>query len=445
MAKTRRRRRKALPADPVMVDIKSLSHDGRGIAQVDGKTIFIDGALPLEKVEFTYTDRRSKFDEGKLHQVLEASADRVEAPCSHSAICGGCNLQHMDTVAQINMKQSVLEEQLTHFGAVAVDEYLPPLVGPQLGYRRKARLAVKNVPKKGGVLVGFREKRNSFVADIQSCPVLDVRVGQKLAELGDLIAKLSINDKIPQIEVALGDTEIALVFRHLEPLSSEDLRLLVQFCQEHIFHLYLQSGGPKTVVKIWPEDSPSRLHYQVPAHGLAYGFHPMDFTQVNSEINLQMIDRALELMDLSPEDRVLDLFCGLGNFTLPLAKYCQEVVGVEGSEEMVERGRENAVANGLTNVDFFSADLTKDMSQEAWAKKGFDKILIDPPRSGALDIIALLPKFNANKIVYVSCNPATLARDAGELVKQGYRLVKAGVMDMFPHTAHVESIALFEK
>ena len=445
MARARRRRRKTLPADPVVVQIESLSHDGRGVAHIEGKTIFIDGALPSEKVEFIYTDRRSSFDEGKLHQVIEASVDRVEPPCEHSAICGGCNLQHMDPAAQIAMKQSVLEEQLTHFGAVAAEQYLPPLTGPQLGYRRKARLAVKFVPKKGGVLVGFREKRNSFVADIGSCLVLDERVGQKLADLRGLIENLTIKNKIPQIEVAMGDEKVALVFRHLEPFSAEDIKQIVQFCQEQEFHLYLQAGGPKTVTKIWPEEASSRLGYQVPSQGLTYAFHPMDFTQVNSDINLKMIECALELMDLKASDRVLDLFCGMGNFTLPLAKYCQEVVAVEGSEEMVERGRENAAANNISNVSFHCADLVKDMGEESWAKKGFDKILIDPPRSGALEIIGLLPKFNANRIVYVSCNPATLARDAGELVKLGYRLVKAGVMDMFPHTAHVESIALFEK
>ena len=445
MARRRTRRRKALPTEPVAVEIESLSHDGRGVAHIDGKTIFVDGALPGEKVEFIYTDKHSRFDEGKIHQVIEASDDRVEPPCEHSAICGGCNLQHMAPAVQIAMKQGVLVEQLTHFGAVAADSYLEPLTGPLLGYRRKARLAVKYVPKKGGAMVGFREKRNSYVADIGECPVLDERVGRKLVDLRGLIEKLSVKDKIPQIEVAMGDNEVALVFRHLEPVTSDDVKFMVEFCQEHDFHLYLQPGGPKTVTKLWPEDSAHRLHYELPNQDLKFTFHPMDFTQVNSEINVKMIDRALELMDLSPTDRVLDLFCGLGNFTLSLARHCQEVVGVEGSEEMVERGQENAKANGLTNVSFYAADLVKDMSQAPWAEKGFDKILIDPPRSGALEIITLLPKFNANTIVYVSCNPATLARDAGELVKLGYRLVKAGVMDMFPHTAHVESIALFVK
>ncbi len=442
-----RRRKKKLPQEPVRVEIESLSHDGRGVAHVEGKTVFVEGALAGEIVDFQYTDRRSKFDEGKVLQVHQASCDRVEPSCSFAAICGGCSLQHMAADAQIKMKQAVLLEQLQHFGGLSPEELLPPLTGPVTHYRRKARLAVKFVPKKGGAMVGFREKRSPFVADIDECPVLVREIGSRLPEFKELLNDLEAHRTIPQIEVAQGDDATALVVRHLEALSEQDTEKLTNFFQERDLHLYLQPGGNHTVHRVWPvspDSQQDRLSYELPDFGITMKFHPMDFTQVNPTINRAMVKLAVELLDPQANDRVLDLFCGLGNFTLPLATRAGAVVGVEGSEDMVIRGEENARFNQLEHVEFHAADLTQPFEEQPWAHDGFNKILIDPPRSGALEIVQKITIFRPDRIVYVSCNPATLARDAGELDKLGYGLKKAGVMDMFPHTAHVESIAVFE-
>lgn len=441
----RRRSRRKIPKDPVSLSIESLSHDGRGIGRIDGKTVFVDGALPGESIEFVYTDRKRNFDEGRVVELHNSSPVRQETPCEHALICGGCSLQHLQDAEQIKVKEQTLLEQFQHFGDVEAEQQLAPMLGPTLGYRRKARLAVKNVPKKGGVLVGFREKRNSFVTDIESCPVLDERVGSWIPALKSLIGGLECCASLPQIEVAAGDEEVAFVFRHLQPLSTSDEEKLRAFCEENQIHGYLQPKGPTTVHRIHPKEGVERLHYRLEEFGLEFAFHPMDFTQVNADINRQMVSRAISLLELKETDRVLDLFCGLGNFTLPIATKAATVVGVEGSEAMVERGYENAKRNGLENVQFYAADLTEDNSAKPWAEAGFDKILLDPPRSGAVEMMPLLDKYQAQRIVYVSCNPATLARDAGELKKLGYRMLQAGVMDMFPHTTHVESIAVFEK
>jgi 23S rRNA (uracil1939-C5)-methyltransferase len=440
----RRRRKNNLPADPVDLTIDGMSHDGRGVGHIEGKTVFVDGALPSEQVQFQYTSKRSKFDEGRAVEILASSPQRVDPRCAQALLCGGCSLQHMSTEGQITMKSDVLMEQLAHFGGQKPEHVLEPMVGPLFGYRRKARLGVKYVEKKGAVLVGFREKRNSFLAEIDQCHVLAPEVGLAFPELKELIYRLQNRTVIPQIEVAKGDDAVAIIVRHLEPLGDQDVNQLREFCQQRQLHLYLQPGGNDTVHKVWPQDNMQRLSYGLPRYNLDMRFHPNDFTQVNQEINQKMIDRALELMDLNPQDRVLDLFCGLGNFTLPMARAAATVVGVEGDDAMVERGRENALHNGVSNVEFYGADLTRDFDNQPWAKSGFNKILIDPPRSGALEIVTKMTVFKPERIVYVSCNPATLARDAGELKKQGYRLLKAGVMDMFPHTTHVESIALFE-
>jgi 23S rRNA (uracil1939-C5)-methyltransferase len=378
-------------------------------------------------------------------EVLKSSADRVEPPCPHFSICGGCALQHLDRSAQIRFKQSVLEEQFLHFGKIKPETWLPPLVDETTAYRRKARLGVKFVIKKDELLVGFREKKSSFLADIKQCSVLDERVGTQLMDLRACLTTLEKRAAIPQIEVSAGDQEVALVFRHLEELPASDVAALVSFCEARNWQCYLQPAGPDSVHRVFPQEGEDRLFYQLPDFGLSLGFHPMDFTQVNAGINRKMMALALELLDPQPTDRVLDLFCGLGNFTLPLATRAGEVIGVEGSETMAERGHENAARNQLTNVSFYAQDLTADFSQQPWAKQGFDRLLIDPPRSGAEEVVRYLPKFKAKRIVYVSCNPATLARDAGLLAEAGYRLTKAGVMDMFPHTTHVESIAVFEK
>lgn len=445
----RRRRRKPLPTEPVNATIHAFSHEGRGICSVEGKTVFVDNALKGEEVSFQYTEKRGKFDEGVAIEIYKASEDRVTPPCEHADICGGCSLQHMSNSAQIAHKQNVLVEQLDHFGDHSHKggdyELVEPLQADVLGYRRKARLGVKFVPKKGGALVGFREKRSSFLATIDSCVVLDPRVGQLITPLKNMISELDSNDKTAQLEVAMGDDQVALVVRHLVPLTEKDQNLWIEFGKEHGIYIYLQPKGPDTVHLLYGPDTRDWLSYRLDDYDVEMLFHPMDFTQVNASINSKMVKRAIEWLEPKADDRILDLFCGLGNFTIPLATKVQNVVGVEGSEAMVERGQMNAKHNGLSNVEFYATNLQDDFTQEEWAQQGFNKILIDPPRSGALDVVQNITRFNPERIVYVSCNPATLARDAGELKEKGYKLVKAGVMDMFPHTSHTESIALFER
>ena len=441
----RRHRKQRLPQDPVETIIETLSHDGRGIARIDGKTVFIDGALTGETINFLYTKKNSKYDEGKIVDLLaNSSSDRVDAKCQHFGVCGGCSLMHMSSEAQLRLKQTTLAEQLKHFGGLTPESWLEPLKGPLWAYRRKARLGVKHVPKKERVLVGFREKGSPFLAVLEHCEVLDQRVGARLAELGEMIANLEAHNRIAQIEVAMDDEHVALVFRNLDPLSDSDQQAMIAYGQANDLWIYLQSGGPDTIMPIWPENP--QLSY-APEAGLQLRFEPSDFTQVNAQINHTMIERTMELLDISADDRILDLFCGLGNFTLPLAKRVTEVVGVEGDANLVKHARQNASLNKLDNATFEMADLTKTALKDyPWAKAGFNKILLDPPRSGAFEVLHQLADLGAERLVYVSCNPATLARDAGELVdKHGYTLVTAGIMDMFPHTRHVESIALFIK
>ncbi|MBB5321493.1 23S rRNA (uracil(1939)-C(5))-methyltransferase RlmD [Marinobacter oulmenensis] len=443
-----KRRRKALPKEPLRCHIETLSHDGRGIARTDeGKTQFVDGALPGETVMAKMVGTRSRFDELRTLEVLESSAERQQPPCEFADLCGGCSLQHMGPDAQIRFKEQTLREHFAHFGGIEPEEWIAPMRSPDaLGYRRKARLGVRFVKARDSVLVGFREKRNSFLTDIDRCVVLDPRIGERIEPLRELLYGMDAYDRIPQVEVACGDDSAAMVFRNMDELSSGDREKLVAFGQAHDLHIYLQPKGPDTVHRIWPASAgrdEERLSYRMESHNLVMQFHPMDFTQVNAGINRDMVARAVDWLDVQPDERVLDLFCGLGNFTLPLARRGGQVVGVEGDDAMVVRGRENARLNDLDNVDFFGADLHGDFTGQSWAREGFDKILIDPPRSGAEEICKYLTAFGAGRIVYVSCNPATLARDAGVMVRNGYRLVRAGVMDMFPHTTHVESIALF--
>lgn len=430
---------------PVEITIERFSHEGRGLAHLEGKTLFVEGALPGETVRAAYVMTHKKYDELRTLEVVSASADRVEPPCAHFSVCGGCSLQHLSRPAQIAFKQGVLAEQFRHFGGLEPEAWLPPLVDPEPAYRRKARLGVKYVIKKEALLVGFREKQSNFLADIQDCSVLDERISSQLLALREVIRGLVKFDHIPQIEVAAGDADVALVFRHMEPLPAEDIAALTAFCAERGWQLYLQPGGNDSVHRVWPAQGEDRLHYALPDFGLTMAFHPMDFTQVNAGINRRMVKLALDLLDPQPGERVLDLFSGLGNFTLPLATRAGAVVGVEGSQAMADRGHENARGNGLANVQFYAQDLTADFSAQPWARQGFDRLLIDPPRSGAEEVVRYLPKFGARRVVYVSCNPATLARDAGLLQEAGYRLTQAGVMDMFPHTTHVESIAVFDK
>lgn len=440
-----RRRRKALPSEPARCVVETLSHDGRGIARDNGKAQFVDGALPGETVMAKFISSRSKFDELRTVEVLEAAESRMTPPCNFADLCGGCSLQHMAGDAQIQFKEDTLRDHFAHFGGIEPEEWVAPMRSPALGYRRKARLGVKYVPARESVLVGFREKRNSFLTDIDRCVVLDPRIGDRITPLRELLHGMEAYRRIPQVEVACGDDTAAMIFRNMDPLNDSDTQALIDFGQAHELHIYLQPKGPDTVHRIWPESGEERLSYGMDEFDLTMKFHPMDFTQVNVDINRNMVSRAVEWLDIQPTERVLDLFCGLGNFTLPLARRAGQVVGVEGDDAMVVRGRENAELNGLSNVAFHGADLQADFTAQPWAAEGFDKILIDPPRSGAQEVCEYLTAFGAKRIVYVSCNPATLARDAGVMVRNGYRLVRAGVMDMFPHTTHVESMAMFER
>lgn len=432
--------------DSTTAEVHSLSHDGRGIATVNSKTTFISGALPNETVTYKITRRRSNYHDADVVEVLTPSVERVTAPCKHFGVCGGCSLQHMSTDTQLALKQQTLLDQLKHFGQVQPEHILAPLNADSIGYRRKARLGVKYVIKKEKLLVGFREKSSNYLAELQSCAVLHPAIGQRFSELSELILSLELFMNIPQIEVAIGDTDVALVFRHLADMSQADTNKLKAFGEKYQFHIYLQPNPPAKVHQIWPETQPERIAYTLPDEKLEFLFHPLDFTQINLEMNRLMVKQALRLLDLKSTDKVLDLFSGIGNFTLPIAKYAQHVTGVEGGMEMVARATANAQHNGITNVDFHAANLMEPVTSAPWMKAQYDKILIDPPRAGAKEMLPFINQFGAQTIVYVSCNPATLARDAGELVnKHGYRLTHAGIMNMFPHTSHIEAMAVFEK
>ena len=418
----RRFRKQKLPAEPVELEITSLSHEGRGISHIDGKVAFVDGALEGERVIASYIRRRNSYDELRTESVQQASPLRVTPPCAFAGTCGGCSLQHMDPAAQIEFKQSVLLEQMAQaLGHELIGvEILPTLRDTDFHYRRKARLAARFVSKKGGALVGFREKYSSFVAEMNNCEVLVANVAKLIAPLRMLFSELDGKMEIPQIEVAVGESApdltaplvVALVVRHLSELSAADTDALTAFAKEHQVEIYLQSGGVDTVTGLWPLRETDRLSYFLPDFGLELGFHPMDFTQVNAGINRKIVKKALDLLEISKEDDVLDLFCGLGNFTLAAATLCDSVVGVEGSEEMVLRGGENAIKNGLTNTAFYAANLAKSFENEVWASKKYTKIILDPPRSGALEIIHEVAQLGAARIVYISCNPATLAHRA---------------------------------
>ena len=429
----------------VEAEITALTLEGKGVARVDGKTVFIDGALPEEKVAFRYTSYKANYDEGRVEAVLSASPNRVEPKCQHFAICGGCSWQHISLEAQIRYKQQILLDNLQHLGKVQPETVFEPLTADGWGYRRKARLGARWVRKKQQALVGFREKNGGLLAEISRCEVLHPLVGERITALKDLVTSLDARDTVPQIEVALGDDEVAaLVVRHMQPLSAGDTEKLLNFAREFEFELYLQPAGPQTVHKVFGERA---LFYTHPHFDTRVQFEPLDFIQVNQALNRQMVSRVLELLAVKSTDTVLDLFCGLGNFTLPLARHAAQVIGVEGDAAMVERARAAAHANGIQNTAYYACNLmSDDLSKEPWLKRTYDRILLDPPRAGAKELIPHLGKLKAERIVYVSCDPATLARDVGELVHtQGYRLVGAGVMDMFPHTAHVESIAVFAR
>lgn len=499
-ARVRQRLKDAHPL-PFVVD--GLSHDGRGVAvygnthnnndnndndnnddmgidfnhlpDKHGKKVFVNFALPHETVQVQLTNSRNSFEEGDAIAVLaNPNPERQLPPCPHFGVCGGCSLQHWQPDGQIAFKQSVLAELLAHQAGVQPDNWLPPVVGDRLGYRTKARLGVRYVAKKDTALVGFRERSSNYLAELNECHVLDPRIGFDMQALKSLISSLDTREHIAQLELAMGEQisnlpdgnqPVALIVRHLQPLTDADLDKLKTFFAQRHWQLYLQPKGADSIHRIalptddhlcYPTNNRhdqqfGNLYYRLPKYDLIYRFIPTDFTQVNLSVNQQMTQLACELLDLQVGEQVLDLFCGLGNFSLPMARLVGgkdgqqgQVIGVEGSDAMTQRAKDNAQHNKLHNTQFFSQDLTQDFSDKPWAK-AVDALLIDPPRSGAWEVMQYLPRFNAKRIVYVSCNPTTLARDAKALIDNGYRLTHAGVMDMFCHTGHVESIARFER
>jgi 23S rRNA (uracil1939-C5)-methyltransferase len=431
--------------DQALAVVESLSHDGRGVARIDGKTVFIEGALPGETVRFRYFNKHRNYDSGGVPEILEPSPDRVTPPCPHFGVCGGCDLQHLRSEVQIRAKQRIVAEQLAHLGKIKPQRWLAPITGPALGYRRRARLGVRNVPGRGGVLLGFRERRRSFIANLDACAVLDPKIAALLPALRAVIGELSRPDRVPQIEVAVGEEDSALVFRHLVPLQDRDKELLRAFGERHGVQIYTQRAGPDSALVLWPS-APRGLYYRLPEFDVDIRFQPTDFVQVNAAVNRATVSQALRLLEPKRHEQVLDLFCGLGNFTLPLARGAGRVLGLEADAGLVQRARGNAQRQNMTNVEFRSADLYRETAQAPWGEFRPDKLLLDPPRSGALEAIKALAGTLPARIVYVSCYPATLARDSQYLVHVlGYRLEAAGVMDMFPQTSHVETMALFTR
>lgn len=425
--------------------VESLDHEGRGIAHSEGKVIFIEGALTGEHVTYSSYRKKPSFEVAQVSQVIKPSCMRTEPKCQHFGVCGGCSMQHLEERGQLAAKQRVLEDNLERIGQAKPEIVLPPIYGQSWGYRQRARLSVRHVLKKGKTLVGFHEKRSSFVADMQHCEILKPKIAALLPLLGKLVEGLTIRDALPQIEVAAGDFVDVLVLRILKPLAPEDEATIRQFADEHQVQFWLQPKGPDTVAPFHPLDAPP-LTYSLPEFGVTLPFAPTEFTQVNSAMNRLMVSRALRLLAPQPGERIADFFCGLGNFTLPIARSGAQVLGVEGSAALVRRAEQNAAFNGLAaNTRFLAMNLFE-MDETTLAQLGkFDKLLIDPPRDGAVELVKALGGEMPRRIVYVSCNPATLARDAAVLVHQkGYALKAAGVMNMFPHTSHVESIAVFD-
>ena len=419
--------------------IDALDSEGRGVARnAEGKVVFVEGALPGEEAEVRIFRQGRKYDLGAASAILQTAAGRRAPRCPHFGVCGGCATQHADERTQMAAKQRWLEDCLERIGKVKPETLLPVVRGEEWGYRHRARLSVRRVEKKGGVLVGFRERRSTYIADMRECPVLPPSVSSLIPEMRKLVESLSVRERLPQIEVAVGENATALVFRHLLPLQDADLDHFSAFHEKHGVHVWLQPGGPDSAHPFAPKTSD--LCYSL--EGLKIHFRPTDFTQVNPAVNRVLVAEAMQLLDPQPGERIADLFCGIGNFSLPLAKRGAQVIGLEGSGELVERARANALANRLV-AQFEVADLFK---QGIGPFGRFDKLLLDPPREGAVELVKALPREWPRRIVYVSCDPATLARDAGVLVHaQGFRLAAAGVANMFPHTAHVESITLFER
>ena len=436
-------RRRKPKAKTYELEIESLSHEGRGIAHLEEKVIFVSGALPGETVLADRTFSRAKFEEADVKEVLKPAANRIKPKCEVFGICGGCSFQHLSSEDQIDAKGKWLKDAFSGQAKVEPKHWLEPLQVQSWGYRRKARLGVRYVAKKEKVLVGFREKKSGFITNMSRCEVLHPSLGDNLEVLANAIEKLSIKSQVPQLEVAIAENNTVLILRHLEPLTAQDEQILIDCANDLNLTFYTQSGGADTVK---PLNKPAVLTYSHPDHDIVMEFLPTDFTQVNFKLNQKMINLALDMLELNNEDEVIDLFCGLGNFTLPIARHAKHVVGVEGDLGLIERAKYNAEKNGVSNVDFYKADLFKEVEGFEWFRgKTYNKALIDPARSGAIEIVELLPKLGVERLVYISCNPSTLARDTEKLIELGYTLDTAGVMDMFPQTAHVESIALFTK
>ena len=425
--------------------IESLDHEGRGIAHADGKVIFIEGALTGERVTYSSYRKKNNYEQAKVGQILKQSFMRVQPKCPVFGVCGGCSMQHLDSRAQVAVKQRVLEDNLQRIGKVKPEVVLPPIYGQPWGYRQRARLSVRHVLKKEKTLVGFREQNGKYVADMQHCEILTPKIASLLPLLGELNEKFTARDIVPQIEVAVGEFVDVLVLRILAALSPEDEALIREFADKHQVQFWTQTKGPETVAPFYPLDAP-KLSYSLPEFGITMPFAPTEFTQVNSDMNRLMVSRAMRLLDPQPHERIADFFCGLGNFTLPMARSGAQVLGVEGSDALVRRARQNAEYNGLSGNTTFQMMNLFEMDEAALAKSGrFDKWLVDPPRDGAIELMkSISAEIAPKRIVYVSCNPATLARDAEVLVHvKGYTLKAAGVMNMFPQTSHVESIAVF--
>ena len=445
MAPVRRRLGSRLKPEPALeaADIESLDLEGRGVARIAGRAVFVDGALPGESVRFRRLRRQRRYDEAAVVEVLRPSPDRVAPRCRHFGVCGGCSLQHLDHAAQLTWKERAVADALERIAGLRPERWLPALSGPAWSYRRRARLGCKYVEKKGRVLVGFRERGSSLLADLETCEVLAAPVGALIPALVALIGGLDIKRRLPQIEVAVAANAAALVLRVLDDPSPADLERLREFETREGIAIYLQRGGLETVRPLTPPDVP--LRYELAGLPAGIEFAPTDFVQVNGTLNRLMVERAIELLAPRPEDRALDLFCGLGNFSLPLAQRVAAVDGVEGDAALVARARANAARNAIANAAFHVTDLAAATRAASWARAGYDLVLLDPPRAGAREVLPVAAASRPRRIVYVSCHAGSFARDAGILARElGYRLAAAGIIDMFPHTSHVESIALFE-
>lgn len=424
--------------------IKSLSHDGRGVTEINDKVAFVSYALPEETVELQITKKRSRFYDAVATEIFNKNPNRVAPRCQYFTRCGGCCLQHYDHKQQLIAKQNILLEQLSHFGKVTPNEILPPLYADPWSYRHKARLGIRYVTGKDAVLVGYRERNGRYIMDMEDCEIL-AKPGAKLIKpLRQMLSQFHVKDKIPQCELAVAENHCALVFRHLVPLDEHDLGLLKAFAIENDVVIYLQPKGPDTIHLFHPSDKAIELQYSLSELGLTFNFDATDFTQINTAVNQKMVTQALQFLALNENDHVLDLFCGLGNFTLPIAKYAKSATGVEANDALITKARLNANKNHLKNTQFYVGDLYSPPFQGEWFRQQYNKILLDPPRSGALEIVKEINAFAAEKIVYISCNPATLARDSEILVHQhGYQLTHAGIIDMFAHTHHTEAMAVF--